>query len=117
MTNGYYSPPLKADRENPRTKLEFVYIVGFTILTLVLAAALTLGVPALLLIRPVNEGAILPGLMWGAAGVVWITALVYAMVRDRATRGWLVLALIGGRRTCGRFYATSSPPRAARARA
>ena len=58
-------------------------------------AALTLGVPALLLIRAVAEGATTWGLVWGAAGAVWIGALLRAAIRDRETRGWLVFALIG----------------------
>ena len=84
-----------ADQDVPRSKLELASMAGFTILTVALGAALTLGVPALLLVRAVNEGATPWGLMWGAAGAVWISVLLLALIRDREARGWLVFALIG----------------------
>ena len=84
-----------ADPDRPRTKLELASMVTFTILTFVLGAALTLGIPALLLIRAVDDGTTAWGLISGTAAAVWISALVYAVIRNRETRGWLVFALVG----------------------
>jgi hypothetical protein len=84
-----------ADPEASRSKLELAYMVSFTVLTFALGAALTLGVPALLLIRAVDQGATARGLISAAAAAVWISALVYAVIRNRETRGWFVFALVG----------------------
>ena len=81
--------------EPRRSKRELTFTVAYAILTVVFGVALTLGVPALLLVRAVNEGATPWGLVSGAVGVAWIGVLAYAVSSDRETRGWVAFALVG----------------------
>ena len=83
-----------AERE-PRRKRELAYIVAYAILMLAFGFALTVGVPALLLFRAIDEGATAWGLASGVVGVAWIAVLGYAALSDRETRGWVAFALVG----------------------
>ena len=84
-----------SDSEPRRSKRELTFMVAYALLTVVFGLALTLGVPAVLLLRAVNEGATAWGLVSGAVGVAWLGVLAYAVASDRETRGWVAFALVG----------------------
>jgi hypothetical protein len=79
-----------------RTKRELAYMAAYAILMLAFGIGLTVGVPALLLFRAVDDdGANFWRLVSGIVGVAWIAVLGYAVVSDRETRGWVAFALVG----------------------
>ena len=85
-----------AESKPRRSKRELAFMVAYAILMLAFGIALTVGVPALLLFRALDDdGATLWRLVSGVVGVAWIAVLGYAVVTDRETRGWVAFALVG----------------------
>jgi hypothetical protein len=85
----------KVDRHPKRTKLELAYMVAVTAVTFALAAALIIGVPALFVVRALDEGATIRGLIGGGLAAAWIGFVLQGVIRDAETRGWVAFLLIG----------------------
>ena len=85
-----------AESKPRRSKRELASMVAYAILMLAFGIALTVGVPALLLVRALDDdGATFWRLLSGVVGVAWIAVLGYAVVSDRQTRGWVAFTLVG----------------------
>lgn len=59
------------------------------------ALVFTVGVPAILLLRALDAGLTVSGILSGAIAAVWLAVLVLALVTDREARGWIVFLLLG----------------------
>jgi hypothetical protein len=70
-------------------------MVAVTVVTFALAAALMIGVPAIFVVRALDEGATIRGLIWGSLAAGWIGFVLQGVIRDAETRGWVAFVLIG----------------------
>src|SRR5215216_3841523 len=78
-----------------RTPLELLTMLAVIVSTTLFAALLVFGLPALFVVRTLEAGASPAGFVWGALASAWIGVIVYALVSDAETRGWLVFGLVG----------------------
>jgi uncharacterized membrane protein len=82
--------------EQPRrAPTELAAIALFSIASFALALTITVGLPALGVVRAWQNGLTVSGLLWGAFAALFVAALAYAIVRDRETRGWVAFLLLG----------------------
>ena len=82
--------------EQPRrTPLELVTIVLFGVAYVAFAVAFFVGLPVLAIVRALDHGATLAGVLWATFAVLFLGTAAYALVRDRETRGWILFALLG----------------------
>jgi hypothetical protein len=70
-------------------------MVAVTVVTFALAAALIIGVPAIFVVRALDEGATFRGLIWAGLAAGWIGFVLQGVIRDAETRGWIAFMLIG----------------------
>lgn len=85
----------QVEGQHERTKLELAYMGAVAVVTFALAAVLIIGVPALFVVRALDEGATVRGLIWGGLAAGWIGFVLQGVIRDVETRGWVAFLLIG----------------------
>jgi hypothetical protein len=78
-----------------RGLLELGGIVLFTPATFAVAIAIVVGMPVVALHRSFSSGMTNGGVAWGVLGFGWLAVVANAAIRNRETRGWLTLLLIG----------------------
>ena len=61
----------------------------------ILGFALLVGLPALAISRALQDGATVSGVLWGTFAVLFIGMVLWAIIRDRETRGLIVVLAFG----------------------
>lgn len=83
------------DEQPRRTPLELVTIAVFGVAYVAFAVAFFIGLPGLAIVRALDHGATVAGVLWGTFAALFLGTTAYALVRDRETRGWILFALLG----------------------
>ena len=83
------------DEQPRRTPLELAAIGVFGVAYFAFAVAFFVGLPALAIVRALDHGATVAGVLWGMFAALFLGVVAYALVRDRETRGWILFALLG----------------------
>lgn len=83
------------DEQPRRTPLELVTITVFGAAYFAFAVAFFIGLPVLAIVRALDHGATVTGVLWGTFAALFLGTAAYALIRDRETRGWILFALLG----------------------
>ena len=83
------------DEQPGRTSLELVTIAVFGVAYVAFAVAFFVGLPALAIVRALDHGATLAGVLWATFAALFLGTAAYGLIRDREARGWILFALLG----------------------
>ena len=89
---------MSQDRAGEPGGVEAALIAVYSVTTIAAGLAWTIGLPLLALWRLRQDGLTPLTAVLLAVGAGWLLLVLFAAVRDRQTRGWILFGLVGGAR-------------------